>query len=82
MKLDNEINAHWYTLGETVGVPKDYLDTLVGKEESQCLKSMLEHWLTQHPGQPMWEEVVDAQRKMKLLNHKYNTACLNGICLV
>ena len=67
IKIGGEVKSRWYEFGEAIGVPKEYLDTLSG-EESQCLKNVLDHWMTHHPSQPMWKEVVKAQRKIKLPN--------------
>ena len=68
IKLDDEVKSQWYKFGEVIGVPLAYLDALSGEEETQCLKNVLDHWLRHHPGQPMWEEVAKAKRKVKLLN--------------
>lgn len=68
IKFGNEVKTQWYKFGEAIGVPRDYLDTLSGENESQCLKNVLDHWLRHHPGQPTWEEVGEAHEKIKFVD--------------
>ena len=68
IKFGDEVKSQWYKFGVAIGVSRDYLDTLSGGNESQCLKNVLDHWLRHHPGQPMWEEVAGAHGKFKLLD--------------
>lgn len=68
IKFGGEIKSQWYTFGETIGVPREYLDTLSGGDELQCLRNVLDHWLRHHPGQPMTKEVVKAQKKIRFQN--------------
>ena len=68
IKFGDEVKSHWYKFGEAIGVPRDYLSTLSGENESQCLKNVLDYWLRHYPGQPTWEEVAEAHRKIKFVD--------------
>lgn len=71
MKFGDEVKSQWYKFGEAIGVPRNYLDTITGEQESlQCLKNVLDHWIRHHPSQPTltWEEVTKAYTKIKHLN--------------
>ena len=63
-KVGDQVKSQWYKFGQTIEVPKHFLDQLSG-EDIHCLTQVLEYWLRHHPGQPTWQEVADAQKKVQ-----------------
>ena len=41
--------------------------------EDDCLVEVLDHWLKNHPGKPTWQQITDAQRKIKTFNAHRNS---------
>lgn len=59
-----EITSKWYQFGSALGVPKKILDQLTDYSEEDCLVELLDYWLKNHPQQPTWKEITDAQNKI------------------
>lgn len=57
--------SQWYWLGLAMKVPKTFLDKLKEYPENQCLVEVLDYWLRNHPDKPTWQEIADAQKKVK-----------------
>ena len=64
IKVGDQVKSQWYKFGLVIGAPRDFLDQLSGEDE-QCLTQVLEYWLKQHAHQPTWQEVINAQQKIK-----------------
>ena len=61
-------DSQWYCLGLAMGsgVPEKFLEQLKDcYPENQSLIEVLDYWLRNHPGQPTWQEINDAQEKVK-----------------
>ena len=65
-KLQDQVNIQWYKLGLAIGVPKEILEQLKDYTKEDRLVELLDYWLKHHPGQPTWQEVADAIRKVEL----------------
>lgn len=64
-KIGDQVKSEWYEFGVAIGITKDVLDQLSG-EDKQCLTQVLKYWLKNHQGQPTWQEVKDAQQRIKM----------------
>lgn len=61
---DQAPNSQWYQFGLALGVPKQILDQLEHQSEGSHLSELLDYWLKNHQGQPTWQEVAAAQRRI------------------
>ena len=50
----------WYQLGLELGVPVNFLETLIGYPDDDCLVEVLDNWLRNHPDKPTWDEIEKA----------------------
>lgn len=46
-----------------LGVPVNFLETLIGYPDDDCLVEVLDNWLRNHPDKPTWDEIEKALRK-------------------
>ena len=64
--LRNNINIElWYQFGVEIGVPIEFLDSLYGYPDNECMIEVADHWLRNHPDTPTWTEIEDASRKFQ-----------------
>ena len=64
--LRNNINiALWYQFCVEIGVPTEFLDSLNGYPDNECIIEVADHWLRNHPDTPSWKEIEEASRKFK-----------------
>lgn len=73
------MSTQWYQFGLAIGVPGEYLETLNGCPDEECLVELLDYWLRHHPDQPTWKEVADAVKdigdhQLQLANSIYDLA--------
>lgn len=59
------MDSQWYWLGLAMEVPKTFLEQLKECPENQCLVEVLDYWLRNHPDKPTWQEIANAQKKVK-----------------
>ena len=67
MKLQDQVSSRWYELGEALGVPEKILKQLFDYSEKDALVELLDYWMKNHSGQPMWQEIADALKKIPSL---------------
>ena len=65
-------NYQWYQFGLALGVPKEVLDQLGEHSGDNCLTELLNYWLNNHKGQPSWQEVDEAQRRIDIYRQQYS----------
>ena len=70
MKLHGREDPQWYALGTAIGIPMEFLDSLKGYPDQECIVEMLDYWLRNHPDQPTWKEIADGIEDI----HDYNLA--------
>ena len=68
LKLDGRLDTQWLSLGTALGIPTDFLTSLKGYTDKECMVEMLDHWLRHHPDQPTWKEVADAIENIRDYN--------------
>ena len=66
-KFKDDITSQWYQFGLELRVPKDILDQLNSYSDEDCIVEILDYWLRHHPGNPTWQEVVEAKKQAKLI---------------
>jgi hypothetical protein len=72
-KLQGCISKQWYQFGLLLGIPMDVLEGFNLYSEEDCLVEVLDHWLKNHPGKPTWQQITDAQTKIKTFNDHQNS---------
>lgn len=72
-KLQGCISKQWYQFGLLLGIPMDVLEGFNLYSEDDCLVEVLDHWLKNHPGKPTWQQITDAQRKIRTFNDHQNS---------
>ena len=77
-KLQGQVNTQWYQFGLAIGVPEEILGQLNHYSECDRVVEVLDYWLRNHPGQPTWQEVADAQRKTEVYQLT-NTTMEDGV---
>ena len=75
--LQGQISKQWYQFGLSLGIPMDVLEGFNLYSEEDCLVEVLDYWLKHHPSKPTWQEITDAQRKIKTFNAGQNEGTLN-----
>lgn len=60
IKLHGRVDTEWYAFGTAIGIPAEFLDSLKGYPDRECMVEMLDYWLRHHPDQPTWKEIADA----------------------
>ena len=55
-----------------VGLPRNILEDLKSYAREQRLVEVLDYWLRHYPGQPTWQEVANAQEKVKFYQSMKN----------
>ena len=62
--LGGQLSSKWYSFGLALGVPKQFLNQLKHHSDEECLVEVLDHWLRNHPGEPTWQEAVEAKNRV------------------
>ena len=62
--LRGEISSKWYSFGLALGLPNEILNQLKDYSTEECLVEVLDYWLKHHQGNPTWQEIMDAKRKI------------------
>ena len=66
-KFKGDITSQWYQFGLELRVPKDILDQLNSYSNEERTVEILDYWLRHHPGNPIWQEVVEAKKQAELV---------------
>ena len=65
LRLKGDLTSHWHVFGLAIGIPKHILVELKSYPSEQRLVEVLDYWLKHSHGQPTWQQVLEAQEKVK-----------------
>lgn len=68
IQLRPAVTEKWYQFGNAIGVKKELLNKYIQYPPDECLIEVLDNWLRNHAGRPMWKEVAEALDKINLKN--------------